>query len=225
MRGGATSGLGLAQDRFAEQVHVETKAVAAGASEVLGQGRIVGVDDEVTDQLSQAPARQRHHDARSDRGDERADPQQQAVGPTEEAGGRRTGDRRQLAGGHVRILRPRDAVDETHGKVETGRIADQRGELSGDGALGGGLLERRGRDPLLGECDRVVHQRRNVVGTCGRVGHHARSTLRGGRSNGTAPEGSTQFANAATEDVLIQGCQGTGAWVGGNRRNEWGCAG
>ena len=60
----------------------------------------------------------------------------------------------------MRILWPRDAVDEAHGEVETGRIADQRGELAGDGALGGGLLERRGRDPLLGECDRVVDQRR-----------------------------------------------------------------
>ena len=61
-----------------------------GAVEVFGQGRIVGVDDKVTDQLPQPPTRQRHHDARRERGDQRADSQQHAVGPTEEAGGRRT---------------------------------------------------------------------------------------------------------------------------------------
>ena len=86
----AIGGLGLAEDRFAEQVHVQTEPVSAGASEMLGQGRIVGVDDEVTDQLAQAPARQRHDDARRHRGDERADPQQQAVGPAEKAGGGRS---------------------------------------------------------------------------------------------------------------------------------------
>ena len=66
------------------------------------------------------------------------------------------------------ILRPRHPVDEAHGQVEAGRIADDRGELAGHGALGGGLLERRGRDPSFGESDRVVDQRHDVVGSRGR---------------------------------------------------------
>ena len=99
--------------------------------EVLGQGGIVGVDDEVTDELAETPARQRHDDAWRHRCDERTDPQQQAVGPPEKAGRRRSRDRRQLAGRHVRILRPGDPVDEANGEVEAGRIADERGELAG----------------------------------------------------------------------------------------------
>ena len=41
------------------------------------------------------------------------------------------GDRRQLAGRHVRVLRPSDPVDEAYGQVEAGRIPDERRELAG----------------------------------------------------------------------------------------------
>ena len=68
----------------------------------------------------------------------------------------------------MRILGSCDPVDETHGQIEAVGIPDERRQLAGDGALGGGLLERCGRDPSLGERDRVVDQRRDVVGSRGR---------------------------------------------------------
>ena len=124
----------------------------------------MGIDDEVADELAQAPARQRHDDAWRHRGDERTDPQQQAVGPPEKAGRGRGRDRRQLAGRHVRVLGPRDPVDEADREVEARRVPDERGELPADRQLGLGLFELRGRHPSLGERDGVVDQRGEIVG-------------------------------------------------------------
>jgi hypothetical protein len=73
-----------------------------------------------------------------------------------------------LASSNVRVLGSCDPVDETYGQIEAVRIPDERRQLAGDGALGGGLLERRGCDPSLGERDRVVDERREVVGSRGR---------------------------------------------------------
>src|SRR5690606_13634840 len=84
---GAGAGLVLPEDGLTEEVDVEAEAVAAGAGEVLGERGVVGVDDEVADDLAQAAARERDDEPGGERGGERAFPEERAVDRAEEAGG------------------------------------------------------------------------------------------------------------------------------------------
>src|SRR5690606_22065172 len=80
-------GLGLAEDRLTEEVDVEPEALPACPLEVAGEGGVVGVDDEVTHDLAQPPARQGHDELRGERGGQRARAEEEPVDGAEETGG------------------------------------------------------------------------------------------------------------------------------------------
>src|SRR5690606_9649753 len=175
------AGLALPEDRLAEEVDVEAEAVAAGAGEVLGERGVVGVDDEVADELAQAPARERDDEPRGERGDERARTEERAVDRPEEAGGT-GGDARQLPGGDLLVLGAGDAVDEGDREVQALRVTDQGGELAGGGPLPARLPLLGGREPRLGEGDRVLHE-------VGHVRRGGRALVGGGRGRHDACSG------------------------------------
>jgi hypothetical protein len=137
---------------------------------VGGERRVVGVDDEVADELAQAAPGQRHHQSGCQPSDPGTDPEQQPVDPRQEAhrGPRR--DPGQLAGGDARVVGAGDAVDEAHGEVEALGVADQGGELPARRPLGACLVALGGRQPAGGEGDRVVDQGVDIGGHGGRGG-------------------------------------------------------
>jgi hypothetical protein len=56
----------MAEHRFAKEIHVDAEALRAQTGEMLGQGRIRRVGDQVSDQCPEAPPSQWHDDVRKD---------------------------------------------------------------------------------------------------------------------------------------------------------------
>ncbi len=122
----------LAEDRLAEEVHVEADTLAPDLGDrpaELGIGRI---HDEVAHHLAQYLACNRNDDAGDHRRQVPADGDGRLHVPGQE--GRDLGNQRlQVPGSNGLVLGTDDAVDEAHRELETVRVLQHPGQLSGGG--------------------------------------------------------------------------------------------
>ncbi len=177
----ASARLALAEDRFAEQVHVEPDSLGPDLRDRRTETRVGGVDDEVPDHPAEHAAGDRHDDSRQKGRRPPADPHRGAKGQGQEAGndGR---DPREVASGHPQVLGPDHSVDEADREVEPLRVFEHSGET------GAGRIDPRGRrleeppfDQRYGLVDQVEIFCTRMGGSDGRLGdlghgHSLRST-------------------------------------------------
>ncbi len=153
--GDALVGLALAEDRLAEQVDVESRALAADLLERRAEALLARVDDEVAHHLAQHLARDRHDERREHRGDGSAQAHETAQGCRQEAGDVAR-DALEVARSDVEILRLHHTVNETDGEVEALGVAQHAREVL---RCGIDLLRSRLDQPRAHLRDRLVGER------------------------------------------------------------------
>ena len=153
------SGLVVADDRLAEDVHVAPDTFGAPLREVLSERGVVGGKDDLCGLETKPPQNERHHETRQDRGEPSTDVEHEAVEPSkaakvgvvdelEEPSSRRCGN------GDARNL-----VGEANGEVSRVGIPHERADAGPVAALAPPLtrFEPRGLvHQLSRQCDGLV---------------------------------------------------------------------
>ena len=163
---GAGGGLVVPEHGRAQRNEVEGEALRRREGEVLGQGRVARVDEEVAEEPAHEAAGQRHGEPRGGGGHGDPGAEQQPVGGGEVGGGCAIVEPGQLARGDRRVRGAGDAVDEVHREVQPGRVGHDGAQAGRGGALGVGLPGVGGVDPLLRERHGGLDQVRVGQGVC-----------------------------------------------------------
>ena len=153
----------LAEDRFAEEVHVEAGAAGAEALDRGAELLVGDVDDEVADEAREDLAGRGDREVGEEAAGLPADEGGRAQVPGEELGVL-VAELAEVAGRDPAVLGPDDPVDEGDGVVEAVLVVeDSREELRG----GVDRMVRRGARPPAGGVEGAVDDR----GEVGAVGH------------------------------------------------------
>ncbi|MDI2022629.1 hypothetical protein PJL18_03170 [Paenarthrobacter nicotinovorans] len=127
-----TLGFVLAQDGFAEEVHVQVHAVLADLADGRTELGVGGVNDQVAHHLAEHAAGDRDDNLRQDRGQDATHPDSAAHVPGKELGNLR-GELGEFTAGDRQVLGADDAVDESNREVKAVRVLQDAGEaLGGD---------------------------------------------------------------------------------------------